>query len=186
MMTTLFIVTSNAVNLPYEVETTLLDLLAKKYIKNLDTSKQAVVPLYRKDLDPNYIAYYEISYHGKYVVLSTGPKTGDHPVAESGRGPLPTKVLRDKARSVGQQCKKFFVLTSMGLYMCENENGTAVAATYNWISNAPVSIQLLCAIALLRYDVNIKTSKFYYFTQGIIVVLPGTKQRKFTENRFRN
>ena len=140
----LFVSRTMAISLPYEVEATLLTLLKEKDLNHLDTSKRSIVPIYRKDLDPNYIAYYEILVHGKhFFVLSSGPKTGDHREVASGPGPLPTKVLSDQAKKAGQTCKTFYLLNSMGLYMCENQDGRAVAASYNWIADAPVSTNKL-------------------------------------------
>jgi len=131
-------------DLPFEVEQTLLRSLNKSELDNLDVSHRSIVPIYRKDLDPNYIAYYQISLKGKWhFVLSAGPKTGDYKQAQSGPAPLPTTVLQKQAKKAGQECNKFFLIHSYGLYMCENGKGRAVAATYNWTSNTLVPIRLL-------------------------------------------
>jgi hypothetical protein len=115
---------TNAMNLTYEVEETLLDLMGTKDISKINTKdKRSIVPIYRKDLDPNYIAYYEINHRKKFVVLAAGPKTRDHREVESGPSPTPTKVLINQASKAGQSCHKFYRLTSMGLYMCENKKG---------------------------------------------------------------
>lgn len=132
------------VDLPFEVEQTLLHRLNKNELDNLDISNRSVVPIYRKDLDPDYIAYYQIDLQGKYFfLLSAGEKTGDYKEAQSGPPPLPTKVLQDQANKAGQECKKFFLLCSVGVYMCENAKGRAVAATYDWTADKPVRLSAI-------------------------------------------
>ncbi|KAJ7380280.1 hypothetical protein OS493_010996 [Desmophyllum pertusum] len=92
-------------------------------------------PIYRLDLDPKYIAYYEIDMGRNYVVLSAGRKTGDYREVESGPDPRPTNVLIQQAQNNGQRCEKFYRLSPLGLTVCMNDNGTAVAASYNWTAD---------------------------------------------------
>ena len=94
-------------------------------------------PIYRLDLGTDYVAYYEIDTGSDYVVLSSGHKTGDFREVESGPDPRPTDVVIQQAQENGQQCEKFYRLSPLGLIMCENGNGTVVAASYNWTNNDP-------------------------------------------------
>ena len=94
-------------------------------------------PIYRLDVDADYVAYYEIDTGSDYVVLSSGHKTGDFRVVESGPDPRPTDVVIQQAQENGQQCEKFYRLSPLGLIMCKNGNGTVVAASYNWTNNDP-------------------------------------------------
>lgn len=99
-------------------------------------------PIYRLDLDTDYVAYYEIDTGSDYVVLSSGHKTGDFREVESGPDPRPTDVVIQQAQENGQQCEKFYRLSPLGLIMCKNGNGTAVAASYNWTNNDPQVVLL--------------------------------------------
>ena len=49
------------------------------------------------DLDPDFIAYYEIDMGSDYILLSSGRKTGDFRKVESGPDPRPTDVLIEQA-----------------------------------------------------------------------------------------
>ena len=134
---------TSILKIPYEVKETLIKMTnpAEKFpgLDKVNVSNPAVTrPIYRKDLDPSYIAYYEVEADGQYVLLSTGPGTGDYRDAQSGPAPRPTDVLIKEAGESDQQCAKFFCLSPSGLFMCENEQGRAVAATFNWVSDAPV------------------------------------------------
>lgn len=138
--------------LSYEAQDTVLDLMAEKGFTGLGSAnllaKDGPRPIYRKDLGPNHIAYYEIlSGDGKeYFLLSSGSKTGDNRFVESGdinatsQQYRPTDKLNMDAAKLGQTCFKHYRLSQAGLYMCEDRNGIPVAATYNWTSNAPVSV----------------------------------------------
>ena len=87
--------------------------------------------------DTDYVAYYEIDTGSDYLVLSSGHKTGDFREVESGPDPRPTDVVIQQAQENGQQCETFYRLSPLGLIMCENGNGTVVAASYNWTNNDP-------------------------------------------------
>ena len=153
VLTVVTMVTSKALSarLSYEAQDTVLDLMTEKGFTGLASAnllaKDGPRPLYRKDLGPNHIAYYEIlSGDGKeYFLLSSGSKTGDNRFVESGeinakrQQYRPTDKLNMDAAKVGQTCFKHYRLSQAGLYMCEDRNGIPVAASYNWTSNAPVS-----------------------------------------------
>ena len=81
------------------------------------------------------MAYYEIDIGSDYVVFSSGKETGDYREVESGPDPRPTDVLIQQAQDNGQRCDKFYRLSPMGLTVCKNENGTVVAANYNWTAS---------------------------------------------------
>lgn len=141
--------------LSYEAQDTVLDLMTEKGFSGLVTTnllmKDGPRPIYRKDLGTNHIAYYEIlSGDGKeFYLLSAGSKTGDNRFVESGeinataQQYRPTDALNIQARKNGQSCYRHYRLSQAGLYMCEDQRGTPVAATYNWTSNAPVSLCFL-------------------------------------------
>lgn len=138
--------------LSYEAQDTVLDLMTEKDFTGLASAnllaKDGPRPVYRKDLGPKNIAYYEIlSGDGKgYFLLSSGSKTGDNRFVESGdinatsQQYRPTDKLNMDAAKNGQTCFKHFRLSQAGIYMCEDRNGIPVAASYNWTSNAPVSV----------------------------------------------
>lgn len=138
--------------LSYEAQDTVLDLMSEKGFLGLASTnllaKEGPRPIYRKDLSPNDIAYYEIlSGDGsEYFLLSAGSKTGDNRFVESGninaksQQYRPTDALNKQAARNRHTCFKHYRLSQAGLYMCEDRNGVPVAATYNWTSNAPVSI----------------------------------------------
>ena len=138
--------------LSYEAQDTVLDLMTEKDFTGLGSAnllaKDGPRPVYRKDLAPDHIAYYEIlSGDGKeYFLLSSGSKTGDNRLVESGeinatsQQYRPTDKLNMDAKRIGRTCFKHYRLSQAGLYMCEDRSGTPVAASYNWTSNAPVSI----------------------------------------------
>ena len=141
--------------LSYEAQDTVLDLMTEKGFSGLVTTnllkKDGPRPIYRKDLGTNHIAYYEIlSGDGKeFYLLSAGSKTGDNRFVESGeinataQQYRPTDALNIQARKNGQSCYRHYRLSQAGLCMCEDQRGTPVAATYNWTSNAPVSLWFL-------------------------------------------
>lgn len=136
----------------YETQDKVLDLMTEKGFTGLASAnllaKDGPRPIYRKDLKQDDIAYYEIlSGDGKeYFLLSAGPKTADNRFVESGdinatsQQYRPTDALNMQARRNGQTCFKHYRLSQAGLYMCEDRSGIPVAATYNWTSNAPVSV----------------------------------------------
>jgi len=125
--------------LPYEVLDSIVEL------SSLDTDFRDLArvnvydarPIYRLDLDPEYVAYYEIDMGSDYIVLSSGRKTGDFRKVESGPDPRPTDVLIQQAQENGQRCEKFYRLSPMGLTICKNDNGTVVASSFNWTADAP-------------------------------------------------
>ena len=132
-----------ALELPYEVLDSIVELsdtdqdftdLARV---NVSDDLGPTRPIYRLDLEPDFAAYYEIDLGSDYVVFSSGKKTGDYREVESGPDPRPTDVLIRQAQDNGQQCDKFYRLSPMGLTVCKNDNGTVVAASYNWTSSTP-------------------------------------------------
>ena len=134
---------SNAIILPYHVKNSILEMtVPTEYVQGLDrvnfSNPYITRAIYRKDLDPNYVAYYEIEAEGKYALFSTGPGTGDFRQAQTGPSPRPTDFLIEQANQHGQHCVKFFRLTPLGLFLCENANERAVAATFNWTTQSSV------------------------------------------------
>ena len=75
--------------------------------------------IYRKDLDKNYVAYYELQFGDQYFIFSAGPKTGDHRLVEEGKIPRMTKVLIDQAAQNKNECHKFYRLSPEGVTICE-------------------------------------------------------------------
>ena len=130
----------NALQLPYEVLDSIVELSDRDDFKdlnrvNVSDDRGTTRPIYRLDLDPDYIAYYEIDTGSDYVVLSSGRNTGDYREVESGPDPRPTDVLIQQAQNNGQRCKKFYRLSPLGLTVCKNGNGTVVAASYDWTAD---------------------------------------------------
>ena len=127
--------------LPYEVLDSIVELsdLDQDFTNltrvNVSDDRGPTRPIYRLDLDPDYVAYYEIDIGSDYVVLSAGKKTGDFRKVESGPDPRPTDVLIQQAQDNSQRCEKFYRLSPMGLTICKNDNGTVVAASYNWTAD---------------------------------------------------
>ena len=127
-----------ALRLPYEVLDSVIELsdLDPDYTDlmrvNVSDDQGPTRPVYRLDLDPNFVAYYEIDMGSEYVVLSSGSQTGDYQIVESGPDPRPTEVLIQQAQKNGKRCEKFYRLSPMGLTICKSDNGTVLAATYNW------------------------------------------------------
>ena len=127
-----------ALQLPYEVLDSIVELssLDPDFTElaqvNVSDDLGPTRPIYRLDLDPDFIAYYEIDMGSDYIVLSSGRKTGDFRKVESGPDPRPTDVLIQQAQENGQRCEKFYRLSPMGLTICKNDNGTVVGASYNW------------------------------------------------------
>jgi len=132
-----------ALELPYEVLDTIVELSSlDPDFKNLTQVNVTddlgpTRPIYRLDLDADFVAYYEIDMGSEYIVLSSGRKTGDFRKVESGPDPRPTNVLMRQAEKNGQRCGKFYRLSPMGLTICKNDNGTVVAASYNWTAGIP-------------------------------------------------
>ena len=148
-----FAFTITAIHLPYEVLDTIVELSDIDDYKdlnrvNVSDDRGPTRPIYRLDLDPEYIAYYEIDTGSNYVVLSSGRKTGDFREVESGPDPRPTDVVLKQAQENGQQCEKFYRLSPLGLIMCKNDKGAVVAASYNWTADVAV-------VGLLHYKTNI-------------------------------
>ena len=130
----------SALKLPYEVLESIVELSDLDDFKDLNKvnvsyERGPTRPIYRLDLDPNYVAYYEIDTGNDYVVLSAGADTGDFREVQSGPDPRPTDVLIKQAQNHGQQCERFYRLSPMGLTICKNVNGTVVAASYNWTAD---------------------------------------------------
>ena len=137
---TILVVGSAALKLPYEVQQSILaeseldDLKDLKRV-NVSDGRGPTRPIYRLDLDPDYVAYYEIDTGSSYVILSSGSRTGDFRMVEHGPDPRPTDVLMQQAHKNGQPCKKFYRLTPWELMICSNQNGTIVAASYDWVND---------------------------------------------------
>lgn len=133
----------HALQLPYEVLDTIMELTdADPDFEDLNRVNVSdhlgpTRPIYRLDLDPNYIAYYEVDMGSNYVVLASGSQTGDNREVESGPDPRPTDLLIQRAEDNDEQCEKFYRLSPLGLTACTNGNGTFVAATYNWTNHVP-------------------------------------------------
>ena len=126
------------IQLPYEVQETLLNLMTVDDLEHINTTDtHSICLIYRKDLDLSYIAYYEIKNRENFRVLSAGLKTGENREVESGPLPSPSQVLIKQAERVGQDCKTFYRLAP-GLYMCENRQNTVVAATFDWDADSQV------------------------------------------------
>ncbi|KAJ7380279.1 hypothetical protein OS493_010995 [Desmophyllum pertusum] len=130
-----------ALELPYEVLDSIIELsdLDTDFI---DLNRGPTRPIYRLDLDPDYVAYYEIDIGSDYVVLSNGRKTGDYRKVESGPDPRPTNVLIQQAQNNGQRCEKFLSTVTIGMTVCMNDNGTAVAASYNWTADVAQAVEV--------------------------------------------
>ena len=144
---------TRTLELPYEVLDSIVELssLDPDFTElaqvNVSDDLGPTRPMYRLDLDPDFVAYYEIDMGSDYIVLSSGRKTGDFRKVESGPDPRPTDVLIQQAQKNGQRCEKFYRLSPMGLTICKNDNGTVVATSYNWTANIP--------------EVRTKTGKIY-------------------------
>ena len=132
-----------ALELPYEVLDSIIELssLDPDFTElaqvNVSDDLGPTRPIYRLDLDPDFVAYYEIDMGSDYIVLSSGREAGDYRKVESGPDPRPTDVLIQQAQKNGQRCKKFYRLSPMGLTICKNDNGIVVAASYNWTADLP-------------------------------------------------
>ena len=132
-----------ALELPYEVVDSIVELsntdqdFTDLTRVNVSDGLGPTRPIYRLDLEPDFIAYYEIDIGSDYVVFSSSKRTGDYREVESGPDPKPTDVLIQQAHYNGQQCAKFYRLSPMGLTVCKNDNGTVVAANYNWTDSTP-------------------------------------------------
>ena len=132
-----------ALELPYEVLDSIVELsdtdpdFTDLTRVNVSDDLGPTRPIYRLDLEAGFVAYYEIDIGSDYVVFSSGKKTGDYREVESGPDPRPTDVLIQQARDNGQRCAKFYRLSPMGLTVCQNDNGTVVAANYNWTASTP-------------------------------------------------
>ena len=132
-----------ALELPYEVLDSIVELsdtdqdFTDLTRVNVSDDPGPTRPIYRLDLEPTFTAYYEIDIGSDFVVFSSGKKTGDYREVESGPDPRPTDVLIQQAQDNGQQCAKFYRLSPMGLTVCQNDNGTVVAANYNWTASTP-------------------------------------------------
>ena len=141
---TIVLVTSlAALELPYEVLDSIVELsdIDQDFTDltrvNVSDDLGPTRPIYRLDLEPDFIAYYEIDIGSDYVVFSSGKIIGDYREVESGPDPRPTDVLIQQAQGNGQRCAKFYRLSPMGLTVCKNDNGTVVAANYNWTVSTP-------------------------------------------------
>lgn len=126
--------------LPYEVLDSIVELSEfddfKDLMKvNVSDERGPTRPIYRLDLGPDYVAYYEIDTGKDYVILSSGPRTKDFREVQSGPDPRPTDLLIQQAKKNGQKCEKFYRLSPVGLTICNNQNGTVVAASYNWTAD---------------------------------------------------
>ena len=129
-----------AIQLPYEVFDSIIELSDIDDYRNLNQVNVSddlgpTRSIYRLDLNPDYVAYYEIDIGSDYVVFSSGRETGDFREVESGPDPRPTNLLIQQAQENGQQCEKFYRLSPLGLTICKNDNGTVVAASYNWTAD---------------------------------------------------
>ncbi|EDO36202.1 predicted protein [Nematostella vectensis] len=96
-------------------------------------------PIYRKDLPPAYIAYWELKLHGKtgerYVIISAAKETGDHRLAEEGPVPSPIDLMADQAERLGYRCHRVYRLTPTGLMVCEDRNLKRLVSATNDIVN---------------------------------------------------
>ena len=98
----------HALELPYEVLDTIMELtdadpdFADLNRVNISDDLGPTRPIYRLDLDPNFIAYYEVDTGSDYVVLASGSQTGDYRKVESGPDPRPTDVLVQRAEDNGE------------------------------------------------------------------------------------
>lgn len=95
--------------------------------------------IYRKDLDENYVAYYEFKFEDWFMIFSARPTTGDHKLVEEGELPTPTDIVNDLAAENNNTCHKYFRLHADGTTICEDDEGKAVASTENWETVTTVS-----------------------------------------------
>lgn len=96
--------------------------------------------IYRKDLDPNYVAYYELQFGNRFYIFSAGPKTKDHRLVQEGENQRPTDFLIEEATKNDNTCYKFFRLSPDGVTICEDRNGRAVATTMDLNTLTTVSL----------------------------------------------
>ncbi|PFX27269.1 Eukaryotic translation initiation factor 3 subunit G [Stylophora pistillata] len=133
----------HAIELPYEVLDTIMELtdadpdFADLNRVNISDELGPTRPIYRLDVDPSYIAYYEVEMGSDYVVLASGSQTGDYRKVGSGPDPRPTDMFMQREEDNIERCEKFYRLSLMGLTACTDDNGTFVTATYNWTKDYP-------------------------------------------------
>ncbi|XP_077987795.1 uncharacterized protein LOC144442351 [Glandiceps talaboti] len=115
--------------LSWEVEDELLQLKDRLGLESSTISSEPI-PVYRKDLDKDYIAYWYIEIGDReYVVVSTGEKTGDRRLNQQGHIPSPVTRMLEIAANSSNDCNRFYMLTPEGDMFCENGDARVVAAT---------------------------------------------------------
>ena len=113
-------------SLPYWIQDSLFEYADEIGGRNLTGP---IRKIYRKDLNPSYVAYYEFEFGNWFMTFSAGPETGDHRLVEQGRLPRTTDILFDQAAEMRKDCHKFFRLNADGTTICEDVTGQAVAST---------------------------------------------------------
>ncbi|KAK6165640.1 hypothetical protein SNE40_022530 [Patella caerulea] len=95
--------------LPWQVKTTLLQLSDQF---NIDSVRGDPIPIYREDLAKDYVAYwYILINHDEYLILSSGPETGDYKLVIQGSSPSLIEDLDKAASEKKTQCVKYFMVT---------------------------------------------------------------------------
>ncbi|XP_064603619.1 uncharacterized protein LOC135469032 [Liolophura sinensis] len=88
------------------------------------------VPVYRKDLEDDYVAYWQFTVNGdEQLIVSAGPHTGDYKLVFQGKLPTMTSILDHIAWEGGQQCNRYYMLSPDVTLMCEDGNGRVIATT---------------------------------------------------------
>ncbi|XP_078000546.1 uncharacterized protein LOC144453138 [Glandiceps talaboti] len=118
--------------LSWEVE----EQLAEMELQGLHEITAQPMPIFRKDLPGDYIAYWEIELNGTdYVILSSSAKTGDYRRTLEGPVPSPSTLMRKRARLVKSRCERYFMLSPDGQMFCEDGKGRIVASTMEILGN---------------------------------------------------
>ncbi|XP_064603090.1 uncharacterized protein LOC135468652 [Liolophura sinensis] len=99
------------------------------------------VPLYRKDLDHRYVAYWQITANDDdQLIVSAGPQTGDYKLVFQGKSPTMTSILDHIAWEGGHRCQRYYMLSPDVTLMCEDGNGRVIATTRDsYIKYKPIS-----------------------------------------------
>ncbi|ESP00047.1 hypothetical protein LOTGIDRAFT_230987 [Lottia gigantea] len=108
--------------LPWNTKSTILDLHQDFDIQTINDNP---VPIYRKDLNENYAAYWLIEYNdGEFMILSSGPETGDYRLVMKGEY-SPLVDLNEFVRRKDSTCKKYYMMSPTPGFLlgCEDEKG---------------------------------------------------------------
>ncbi|XP_070579229.1 uncharacterized protein [Ptychodera flava] len=116
--------------MPLEIQDEILDISESLNLTFPRTKVGEAIPVYRKVLAKEYLAFWEIlTSDNQYVILSAKRYIGNSRLFAQGSLPTPTQQVDTAATILGASCTRFYMLNPEEYIFCKNEKGQIVAAS---------------------------------------------------------